>query len=180
MEGRMARRRYELTDREWLIIESLLPNKPRGVPRVDDRRVLNGILWRFRSGAPWAEIPERYGPSTRGSAPKVGPTSEQCNYLDVLEREGDDAVLIGADRDHRPVLGSKQIQWLGRNLPGSRFQRPSTHSSPQRQPNWLGRQVSNFLKSLKSRGAPRKPLSAGEIKFQLTPWLTLATIERSG
>jgi transposase len=60
----MARRRYELTDKEWLIIKPLLPNKPRGVPRVDDRRVLNGILWRFRSGAPWAEIPDRYGPST--------------------------------------------------------------------------------------------------------------------
>ncbi|WDF74401.1 IS5 family transposase (plasmid) [Novosphingobium sp. KACC 22771] len=60
----MARRRYELTDKEWLIIEPLLPNKPRGVPRVDDRRVLNGILWRFRSGSPWAEVPERYGPST--------------------------------------------------------------------------------------------------------------------
>lgn len=60
----MTRRRYELTDKEWLIIEPLLPNKPRGVPRVDDRRVLNGILWRFRSGAPWAEVPERYGPST--------------------------------------------------------------------------------------------------------------------
>lgn len=60
----MTRRRYELTDGEWLIIEPLLPNKPRGVPRVDDRRVLNGILWRFRTGSPWAEIPERYGPST--------------------------------------------------------------------------------------------------------------------
>lgn len=60
----MARRRYELTDREWAIIEPLLPNKPRGVPRVDDRRVLNGIMWRFRSGATWAEVPGRYGPST--------------------------------------------------------------------------------------------------------------------
>lgn len=60
----MTRRRYELTDWEWSIIEPLLPNKPRGVPRVDDRRVLNGILWRFRTGSPWAEIPERYGPST--------------------------------------------------------------------------------------------------------------------
>ena len=60
----MTRRRYELTDREWSIIEPLLPNKPRGVPRVDDRRVLNGILWRFRTGSPWAEIPERYGPPT--------------------------------------------------------------------------------------------------------------------
>ena len=57
----MKRRRYELTDGEWLIIGPLLPNRPRGVPRVDDRRVLNGILWRFRTGSPWAEIPERYG-----------------------------------------------------------------------------------------------------------------------
>jgi transposase len=36
--------RYDLTDSEWRVIEPLLPNKPRGVPRVDDRRVLNGIL----------------------------------------------------------------------------------------------------------------------------------------
>jgi hypothetical protein len=34
--------RYDLTDFEWRVIEPLLPNKPRGVPRVDDRRVLNG------------------------------------------------------------------------------------------------------------------------------------------
>ena len=60
----MTRRRFELTDGEWLVIEPLLPNKPRGVPRVDDRRVINGILWRFRTGSPWADIPERYGPHT--------------------------------------------------------------------------------------------------------------------
>src|ERR1700744_4307288 len=62
----MTRRRYELTEPEGSVIQPLLPNKPRGVPRVDDRRVLNGILWRFRIGSPWAEIPERYGPSTSG------------------------------------------------------------------------------------------------------------------
>ena len=56
--------RYELTDFEWSVIESLLPNKPRGVPRVDDRRVLNGIMWVLRSGAPWRDVPERYGPYT--------------------------------------------------------------------------------------------------------------------
>ncbi len=56
--------RFDLTDFEWSVIEPLLPNKPRGVPRVDDRRVLNGIFWRLRTGAPWADIPERYGPHT--------------------------------------------------------------------------------------------------------------------
>jgi len=56
--------RYDLTDFEWRVIEPLLPNKPRGVPRVDDRRVLNGILWVLRTGAPWRDLPERYGPYT--------------------------------------------------------------------------------------------------------------------
>jgi len=60
----MTRRRYELSDREWSIISPLLPDKPRSVACVDDRRVLNAILWRFRTGSPWAEVPERYGPST--------------------------------------------------------------------------------------------------------------------
>ena len=57
-------RRYELTDAEWSIIDPLLPRKSRGVPRVEDRRVLNGIFWRLRTGSPWADIPERYGPAT--------------------------------------------------------------------------------------------------------------------
>ncbi len=56
--------RFELTDFEWSVIQPLLPNKPRGVPRADERRVLNGIFWRLRTGAPWADIPERYGPHT--------------------------------------------------------------------------------------------------------------------
>lgn len=56
--------RYDLTDFEWSIIEPLLPNKPHGVPRVDDRRVLDGIFWVLRSGAPWRDLPERYGPYT--------------------------------------------------------------------------------------------------------------------
>ena len=54
--------RYDLTDFEWRVVEPLLPNKPRGVPRVDDRRVLNGIFGVLRSGAPWRDLPERYGP----------------------------------------------------------------------------------------------------------------------
>jgi len=44
--------RYELTDYEWTAIKPFLPHKPRGVPRVNDRRVLNGIFWVLRSGAP--------------------------------------------------------------------------------------------------------------------------------
>ncbi len=42
--------RYDLTDFAWSVIEPLLPQKSRGVPRVDDRRVLKGIFWDLRSG----------------------------------------------------------------------------------------------------------------------------------
>ena len=56
--------RYELTDRERAAIRPMLPNKPRGVPRVNDRRVLNGICWVLRSGAPWRDLPQEFGPYT--------------------------------------------------------------------------------------------------------------------
>jgi len=56
--------RDDLTDFEWSVIAPLLPSKPRGVPRVDDRWVLNGIFRALRSGAPWCDLPERYGPYT--------------------------------------------------------------------------------------------------------------------
>jgi transposase len=56
--------RYELSDDEWTAIKPMLPNKPRGVPRVNDRRVLNGIFWVLRSGAPWRDLPNNFGPYT--------------------------------------------------------------------------------------------------------------------
>ena len=56
--------RYELSDYEWIAIKPMLPNKPRGIRRVNDRRVLNGIFWVLRSGAPWRDLPESYGSRT--------------------------------------------------------------------------------------------------------------------
>ncbi len=56
--------RYELKDFEWSAIKPFLPNKPRGVPRVNDRRVHNGIFWALRSGAPWRDLPGTFGPYT--------------------------------------------------------------------------------------------------------------------
>ncbi len=56
--------RFDLSDKEWDLILPLLPNKPRGVARTDDRRVLNGIFYILRTGSPWRDLPERYGPYT--------------------------------------------------------------------------------------------------------------------
>lgn len=56
--------RFDLSDREWSLIKPLLPNKPCGGGRVDDRRVLHGIFYVLRTGSPWRDLPERYGPYT--------------------------------------------------------------------------------------------------------------------
>jgi transposase len=56
--------RYDLTDFEWSVIEPLLPTKRRGVKPRKSRQVLNGIFWILRTGAPWRDLPERYGPYT--------------------------------------------------------------------------------------------------------------------
>ena len=60
----MTSRRYEITDEEWERVKELLPpeqtGKP-GRPSSDNRTALNGILWIDRTGAPWEDLPERYG-----------------------------------------------------------------------------------------------------------------------
>ncbi len=56
-------RRHELTDEQWARLVPWLPSeKPAtGRPNHDHRTILNGILWILRTGAPWRDLPERYG-----------------------------------------------------------------------------------------------------------------------
>jgi transposase len=58
------KRRYELSDAQWTLIEPLLGQEDKGFgrPRRDDRTLLNGIFWMLNSGASWRDLPERYGP----------------------------------------------------------------------------------------------------------------------
>ena len=55
----------ELNDAQWEQIRPLLPaQKPRvGRPNKDHRTVLSGIIWILRTGAPWKDLPERFGPT---------------------------------------------------------------------------------------------------------------------
>lgn len=56
--------RYELTDEEYGLLKPLLPaERPnrKGRPWMPHRQVLNGIFWILRTGAPWRDMPERYG-----------------------------------------------------------------------------------------------------------------------
>lgn len=59
-----TRRRYELTDAQWDRIKLYFPSNTAsavGRPYNDVRTIVNGIIWIARSGAPWRDLPERYG-----------------------------------------------------------------------------------------------------------------------
>lgn len=56
----------DLTLEQWNVVAALLPADPvrkdgRGRPWSDRRQVLNGVLWILRTGAPWKDLPDRYG-----------------------------------------------------------------------------------------------------------------------
>ncbi|RMV35781.1 hypothetical protein ALP13_200017 [Pseudomonas syringae pv. maculicola] len=56
-------KRYELPDTPWDLVADIFTQPRRtGRPRVDDRLMLNGVLWVLCSGAAWRDMPERFGP----------------------------------------------------------------------------------------------------------------------
>ena len=58
----MRKQLYWLSDEDWARIEPLLPRRRRGAHRVDDRRVISGIMHMLRSGGRWRDCPPEYGP----------------------------------------------------------------------------------------------------------------------
>jgi len=58
----MAKQVYWLSDAEWKRIEPLLPRGRKGAHRVDDRRVISGIIHVLKSGCRWVDAPPDYGP----------------------------------------------------------------------------------------------------------------------
>jgi len=57
-------KRHELSDQQWSELADFFPPRPlkRGGRWKDDRTMLNGVFWRLNTGAPWRDLPERYGP----------------------------------------------------------------------------------------------------------------------
>jgi transposase len=63
-EGGFLMHRHELTDEQYALVEPYMPKTgpEGGHPWAEHRRILNGILWRLHTGAPWRDLPRRYGP----------------------------------------------------------------------------------------------------------------------
>ena len=122
-------RRYEITDEQWERVKPLLPaQKPRtGGPNSNHRQILNGIIWVLKSGAPWRDLPERYG--------KVGTVSSRFyrwvqagvwqQVLDALRSQADEAGVLDWElhmldgslvRAHQHSAGAKKVTQPAKRL----------------------------------------------------------------
>ena len=120
----------DLKDEQWAVVEALLPKVERradgkGRPRVDDRAILNGILWVLRTGAPWHDMPNRYPPYQTCHRRfqewvEKGVFEEVLRALvkDVKERGGLDLTECFIDGS---FVIAKRGRWGGKNQAGQRY-----------------------------------------------------------
>ena len=108
--------RFDLSDQEWAIISPLLPRQGRGPERCDDRKILNGIFYILRTGAPWRDLPERYGPHTTvyNRYVRWGRRGIWKAVFDALAREAAGSLIFidsSLVKAHRAAAGSKRGSW---------------------------------------------------------------------
>lgn len=108
--------RFDLTDEEWVTIQPLLPKQGRGPVRKDDRKILNGIFYILRTGAPWRDLPDRYGPRTTvyNRYVRWGRRGVWKEIFDALTEQCEDSLVFidsSIVKAHRAAAGSKRGNW---------------------------------------------------------------------
>jgi transposase len=126
----MAKGLYWLSDAEWARIEPLMPRGRKGAHRVDDRRVISGIVHMLRCGARWRDCPPAYGPYTT-IYNRFNRWSRQGIWFEMFERlTGSSGITATVAIDsstlkvHRSAAGGK----------GGRSNRPSADRAAGGQP----------------------------------------------
>ena len=104
---------FWLTDAQWAKIEPRLPTDVRGIERVDDRRVISGILHVLKSGCRWCDCPPEYGPHTTiynrfSRWAKRGIWERMFNDLAALGRSNETQMIDSTHiKAHRSASGGK-------------------------------------------------------------------------
>ncbi|MGI5430835.1 IS5 family transposase [Streptomyces sp. CA-179760] len=131
--------RGDLTNGQWAGLELLLPLGPQaGRPQVWTRRqLIDGIRWRTRTGAPWRDVPERYGPWDRvyDLFRRWQRDGTWARILTQLQAEADAKGLITRDvnvdstvcRAHQHAAGAAKKGDLQKEPPGGIFVEPADH-----------------------------------------------------
>lgn len=108
-------RRYEITDQQWERISPLLPGKVGDVGRsaADNRLFINAVIWIARSGAPWRDLPERFGPwnSVYQRFRRWAKTDVWKAVFETLQEPDLDWLMIDSTtvRAHQHAAGQKKV-----------------------------------------------------------------------
>jgi transposase len=103
--------RFDLSDEEWALLEPLMP-KARKSARQDDRKIMNAIFYVLRTGMPWRDLPDRYGPYTTvyNRFNRWSRRGVWKNIFDTLAAKSHDSLyLIDSTivKAHRAAAGAK-------------------------------------------------------------------------
>lgn len=110
---------YWLSDAEWSRIEPLMPRGRRGARRVDDRRVISGIMHMLRSGARWRDCPAAYGPYTT-IYNRFNRWSRQGVWFEIFEALTGSTGVIGTAAIDSTILKAHRSAAGGKGGPSSK------------------------------------------------------------
>lgn len=126
---------FWLSDRQWTAIEPCLPKNQPGARRVDDRRVISGIIHVLRSGCRWRDCPPVYGPYTtvynrwnRWSRRKVWQKLFEA-LSSVSPDEDFQAIDSTSAKAHRSAAGGKGVRMRRRSAARAAAERPRSMRS---------------------------------------------------
>jgi transposase len=111
--------RFDLSNEEWTLLEPLLP-KTRKQARIDDRKMLNAIFYVLRTGVPWRDLPERYGPYTTAYN-----RFNRWSRLGVWKKVSEQLPLAARDNLYVIDASIRKIRHETRGNRGTRKIRPS-------------------------------------------------------
>src|SRR6266851_4321524 len=127
----MTKQLYWLSDAEWTRIEPLLPRGRRGAHRVDDRRVISGILHMLHCGARWRDCPPEYGPYTT-IYNRFNRWSRQGIWLGMFEAVSGQAAIIGTAAIDSSHVKAHRSAGGGKGGPSSRPSDARAAAAPRR------------------------------------------------
>ena len=131
-------RLFWLSDAQWALIELHIPKNQPGARRVDDRRVISGIIHVLKSGCRWCDCPPEYGPSTTiyNRFNRWSRRRFWANLVEALAASGAVTKSTSIDstyvKAHRSADGGKGGRKIRRSVSRAAARRPRSTPSPTR------------------------------------------------